>query len=83
MQAPPKWSDSNNNLYGVVADGGRAWAVGYGARNGIAPLVLRWAKGRWNVERLPVSGYIRLLAVAQVGSSLWAAGEGVILVRSI
>jgi hypothetical protein len=83
MRAPPEWRNSNNNLYGVYADGGRAWAVGYGAEDGIAPLVLRWAKGQWNVEQLPVSGYIRLLAIARVGSSLWVVGEGVVLVRSI
>jgi hypothetical protein len=83
MRPPPDWSDSNNNLYGVYADGGRAWAVGYGAEQGFNPLVLRWANGGWHVEELPVSGYLRLLAIARVGSSLWTVGEGLIMRRHI
>ena len=83
MRVPPDWQNSNNNLYGVFADAGKAWAVGYGAENGLAPLVLRWSNGTWHVERLPVSGYVRLLAIARVGSSLWAVGEGVILRRHL
>jgi hypothetical protein len=82
MRAPPQWP-YNNNLYGVVVARGRAWAVGYGSESGPRTLVERWDDSGWHVERLPVSGGQRLLAIARAGSSLWAVGENLILQRPL
>jgi hypothetical protein len=82
MQPPQEWP-YNNNLYGVVAARGAVWAVGYGSESGPRTLVERWDGSRWRVEELPVSGGQRLLAIARVGSSLWAVGENLVLQRPL
>jgi hypothetical protein len=73
---------SNNALYGATAVGETVWAVGYGSKTGVRPLIERWTGTSWVAERNPAT-IGTLYGITTDGSSLWAVGDNVILTRGI
>jgi hypothetical protein len=74
----------NNNLYGVVMPSAtQAWAVGYQSSHGVGPVIVRWDGARWNVDPNPARTCCTLYGIGQVGQTLWAVGDNLVMKRGL
>jgi hypothetical protein len=68
-----------STLWGVVAAGGRAYAVGYSRDSAVQPLICRWDGAAWTLQPAATGTAINpwLTAVSAAdGARPWAVGTG-------